>query len=319
MIMQYIILKGKYKVSKIILGAAQLGLHYGINSVSQPTEDEVFRILKYAFVNGLNAIDTSPIYGSSERRIGEFIKGIDARKIFMITRLEAQDFPKKTWGDKKALSQRVEKEFRLSCANLNLTKIPAYILHFTDQAFKNDGVILDELMKIKKKGYIEFIGTSLYTSEELERCIADKRIDIVQIPFSILDRRLLESGLLSKARERGLIVFARSVYLQGLVFMHRLPTELNNARETINSLHLLADSYDLSISELCLRYAFSVNEIPLVTTGVDNLEQMKENVGLVSLGLFGKSILKEIERLPQMPPELIDVRSWSQSYNFRRN
>lgn len=310
----------RYGISKITLGTAQLGFNYGINNFQgQPTEEETYKILKYAFSNGIDSIDTAPVYGNSERIVGEFIKEINARKTFVITRLEAQNYPEKLWEDKEALLQRMEHELIESCMNIPLAKIPAYIFHFADQAFKNNGILLDELVKIKKQGYVKFIGTSLYIGKELERCIDDKRIDVVQIPFSILDRRLLESGLLSKAGKRGLIIFARSVFLQGLVFMDRLPVKLWNAREVIRKLYRLAYICDMSINELCLRYVLSVNEISSVVIGIDSLKQLKENIRIASLGSLDKNIMKEIEKLPQMPADLIDIRSWGQRFDFGRN
>jgi len=306
----------KRGISRITLGSTQLGLDYGINPVNQvSTAAETHEILKYAFTNGINSIDTSPIYGSSEKRIGKFIKEIDSKEIFVITRLEAQEFSDEIWDDRKALSKRIDKEFELSKTRLNLRQIPAYILHFADQSFKNNGIILDKLVEMKKKGFIKFIGTSLYTGDELERCIEDTRIDVVQLPFSILDRRLLESGLLNKAHRRGLIIFARSIFLQGLVFMQWLPAQLSNAQETIDTLHYLVAICDLSVNELCLRYVLSIKEISVVI-GIDSLKQLKENTRVASLGSLDKSILKKVEKLPQMPADLIDIRSWGQNYNF---
>ena len=305
-------------ISKLTLGTAQLGFDYGINSSGQPTESESFQILKYAFANGISSIDTAPNYGNSERMIGEFIKKIDARKAFIITKLDAQDFPNEIWKDKKALSQKVERMLYLSWTNLRLARISAYILHFADQAFRDGGVVLDILVELKKKGFINLIGTSLYTGEELERCIDDKRIDVVQLPFSILDRRLLESGLLRKASERGLIIFARSIFLQGLVFMQQIPVQLSNAQMTISGLYQLAAICDMSVNELCLRYVLSIDEVSSVVVGVDNLKQLKNNIAIASLGPLDKDILKRIEGFPQMPAELIDIRSWGQDYKIAR-
>jgi len=313
------VLRNRYGISKITLGSVQLGLRYGINSSGQPTEDETLEILEYAFANGLNAIDTCPSYGDSERRIGKFIRGTDARALFVITKLEAQDFPEEIWGDRRALSEKIQRELDFSCWRLNLRTAPAYIVHFADEAFRDGGIILDEL--VKRKDHILAVGTSLYTGDELERCIDDERIDMVELPFSILDRRLLESGLLRRARERGLMVFARSVYLQGLVFMDpdRLPGNLGDAKEALDNVHHTAHSHRMSIGELCLRYVLSVNGVTSLIVGADNLEQLKENIRMASLGPLDKAILKEIEGLPQMPRKLIDIRSWGQRYDFTRS
>ena len=310
----------KNEISKLTLGTAQLGFSYGINnSQGQPTEKETREILNYAFANGINAIDTSPNYGNSEKRIGQFvrvIRGLFTSEPFIITKLDAQDFPEEVWGNRPNLFQKVEDELNYSRQNLDIEMIPAYILHFANQAFWKEGVLLDRLVKMKKKGYVKFIGTSLYTGEELERCIDDKRIDVVQLPFSILDRRLLESGLLRKASERGIIIFARSVFLQGLVFMQQLPVELSNAQRAISGLYQVAAIYDMSVNELCLRYVLSINEISSVVIGIDSLNQLKENIRVASLGPLDKDILKRIEKMLQMPAELIDIRSWGQKFDF---
>lgn len=314
-------MQNKYGFSKITLGTAQFGAKYGINSQGQPTEKEVFEILEYAYRNDIDAIDTSPNYGDSDKIIGKFLDRhlYFSWKVCLITKLEAQSFPDEIWKHKKILSQRVRQEIKSSCKNFNRERITVCIVHFADQAFKNNGILLDELTKLKNQGYIYFIGTSLYTADELERCIDDRRIEVVQLPFSILDRRLLESGLLRKAKERGLIIFARSVFLQGLVFMQQLPAELSNAKQTIDNLHRLTGVCDMIMSELCLRYVLSIKEISSIVIGVDNLEQLKENIRIASLGPLDKDVLKEIEKLPQMPADLIDIRSWGQRFDFTKN
>ena len=55
----------------------------------------------------------------------------------------------------------MEHELVESCMNIPLAKIPAYIFHFADQAFKNNGILLDELVKIKKQGYVNQLGRHL--------------------------------------------------------------------------------------------------------------------------------------------------------------
>lgn len=311
----------KDKIRKLGLGTVQLGLAYGIAMSKPLTENEAFSILQYALNNGIDLLDTAPVYGNSEKRIGEAIKKTGAQEVHVVTKLEAQEFPEEVWADKAALSRKVKEEFERSCARLKLERVAGYILHFAAQAFRNDGVVLDELVKMKKVGSIEFTGTSLYTGEELERCLDDKRIDAIQAPFSILDRRLLESGLLGRASKRGLIVLTRSTYLQGLLLvgLDELPACVKGAKQAINNVHTLARSCDMSTAELCLRYALSINEISLVVVGVASLQQLREAVKIAALGPLEDDVLRKVESLPQMPVDLIDVRSWSQNYDFRRN
>ena len=57
---------------KLGLGTVQFGLAYGISNVAgQAQADEVRRILERAAVAGIFHLDTAPLYGESERRLGE--------------------------------------------------------------------------------------------------------------------------------------------------------------------------------------------------------------------------------------------------------
>ena len=44
-------------------------------------------------------------------------------------------------------------------------------------------------------------------------------LDIIQIPFNIFDRRLLESGMIDILHDQGIEIHSRSVFLQGLLLM----------------------------------------------------------------------------------------------------
>ena len=58
---------------KIALGTVQFGFSYGISNTSGRTEeDQVLKILDYAWKNGINTLDTARDYGDSERIIGKF-------------------------------------------------------------------------------------------------------------------------------------------------------------------------------------------------------------------------------------------------------
>ena len=72
--MKYFEWRGE-KVSQFVLGAAQLGMNYGIsNKTGQPDKTEAFSILDEAIKNGVTMIDTAQAYGKSESIIGEWIK-----------------------------------------------------------------------------------------------------------------------------------------------------------------------------------------------------------------------------------------------------
>ena len=87
------------KISKLILGTAQLGLKYGIANINgKPDFKKSLNLLEFAWTNGINTFDTAPTYGNSEKILGKFIstKNKNEKKIFVIiTKLQSIRLKKK--------------------------------------------------------------------------------------------------------------------------------------------------------------------------------------------------------------------------------
>ena len=66
-----------YDMKKIRLGRTDLDVsRIGLGGIplQRPSEEEAVELVKYALDQGINLIDTSRHYGTSERRIGKAIK-----------------------------------------------------------------------------------------------------------------------------------------------------------------------------------------------------------------------------------------------------
>ena len=55
--------------------------------------------------------------------------------------------------------------------------------------------------------------------QSLESILDLYDIDLVQLPLNILDRRLIDSDILARLKNRGVEIHVRSVFLQGLLLM----------------------------------------------------------------------------------------------------
>ncbi len=67
-------------IRKIILGSVQFGINYGINEKGKVPKEEVFEILDYARLKGIETVDTAAVYGDSEKVIGEYAKSRKVHK-----------------------------------------------------------------------------------------------------------------------------------------------------------------------------------------------------------------------------------------------
>ena len=100
----------------------------------------------------------------------------------------------------------------------------------------------------------------------------------------------------------------RSIFLQGLLVKKavNLPKELQEVDLIRSEIEFLANRHGLDSSELCLRYAQSLDWASQIVLGFDNYEQFKKNLSCIES--IGPRISIDI---PQASDFLIDPRNWS--------
>jgi len=165
-----------------------------------------------------------------------------------------------------------------SINKLNIKKLYGIMLHQSNDFIGERGSELYRVLrKLKYEGIFNKIGVSIYNPKELDSLeINDIKIDIVQAPFNILDRRLETSGWLIKLKNLGVEIHTRSVFLQGLLLL-----DSNNKDQYFLKWEKCFKEFEKWIKktnqtplEACLNFVYSYNEIDKIIVGVDNLEQL---------------------------------------------
>ena len=140
----------------------------------------------------------------------------------------------------------------------------------------------DELYKalidIQEKKLVKKIGVSVYSPEELELLAFNFDFDVIQLPFSIVDNRFLETGWFAKLYNQNKEIHARSVFLQGLLLMNndRRPKKFNKWKKFWSFWDNWLDKSNLSALEATIRYVLSFEEIKKVIVGVNSTAQLAE-------------------------------------------
>lgn len=255
---------------KLALGTAQFGLDYGIaNQQGQIPSVEVKNILAKAKSGGLDTLDTAISYGNSEACLGEV--GVSDWKV--ISKLPA--IPDEC-GD---IFEWVSDSVNDSLQRLNVNNLYGLLLHRPQQLLELNGEeLFNALEKVKKSGLIQKIGVSIYDPSELDELCSRFPIDIVQAPFNIIDRRMIDSGWMVHLNEKKIELHIRSVFLQGLLLMDSESRPRNFDRWSS-----LWDKYDawleqsnLTSLQACLRYVLSFPEIDKIVIGVDSQNHLEE-------------------------------------------
>ena len=243
--------------SKLILGTVQLGLNYGINNnIGKPPKETAINILKKAQEYGIDTIDTAKAYGDSIDIISEFH---NKNKPFNII----TKFIYKEDIDLNAYILTLIKK-------LNIQSIHTLMYHrFSDL---ENSTIIDALQKMKENRMVKNIGVSIYNNDEFENCIYNEQIDVIQLPYNLLDNFSIRGDLLIEAKRKNKTIHARSVFLQGLFFkdVNTLPENLIPLKNDLLKLQSIASNFNFSIQELALNYALHTKEIDNVLFGVEN-------------------------------------------------
>jgi aryl-alcohol dehydrogenase-like predicted oxidoreductase len=251
---------------KLCLGTAQFGLDYGISNVyGKVPRHEVLKILNYAWQNDITMIDTASAYGDSESSIGESLGKI--KKHFqIITKYPVkQAVPPPVWID-------------ISLRRLQVESVYGYLFH-SYSIFREHPDYIEEFLKIKECGKAFKIGLSLYYPEEAEYILQNNiPCDIVQVPYNIFDQRF--ENIFSDLKSRGIEIHVRSVFLQGLFFIH--PNELNEyfagIRHLLHELSDFSTKNKLTMSAMCLGFADANKYTDKIVIGVDSLNNLKDNI-----------------------------------------
>lgn len=266
--------------SVLSLGTVQLGLNYGINNTDgKPSQETANEILNCALDHGINTLDTAGAYGDSEVVIGNWLKTIPAeQRPFIVTKAARLET-----GSLEAVRDDLRKRVAESKARLGVEQLDMLMLHHFDDYLKDRDHVLRAMQELKRSGEVRFIGTSAYSFHDYGE-IAATGMDAVQIPINLFDWGQIENGGLKKLADSGMMIFVRSVYLQGLVFQDpdKLDPRMEFARETLVKFRGLCSKYAMTPACLALSYALSLPGVTSLVLGSEKPEQVRQNVQLLN-------------------------------------
>ena len=294
------------QLSKLMLGTVQLGLDYGIaNRSGKPSYDEAKAIIACAYDGGVNCLDTAAAYGDSETVLGKALSELGIlHKMIVVTKVPP--IPEST--SSKEADSIVETSVINSLKHLRIEVLPICLLHA-----EGNICFFESLLKLKDKGLIRYAGISTMTPCATKHIIGLGVIDALQIPTNILDRRFTGSGITSSAADKGLALFVRSMYLQGLLLMpeETIMSQLRDVIPVIRNLKKLADSFAMDISELAARYVWSVDGLTSALVGVDSTEQMRKNIAYFTKGPLSVDVVLEVKKtVPDLDQRILMPNMW---------
>lgn len=285
--------------SKFILGTVQLGLNYGINnSAGMPSKAVAEAILTEARQGGIQFLDTAAAYGTSEKIIGDYHRSTTGHRFSIITKFHHSE--QMSVADQ--VGQALEK--------LGVEVIDTLMFHSFNDYRKNPQVF-EELLSEREKGSIKKIGVSVYNNDEIVVILDQPDIEVIQLPFNLLDNDLQRGCILKAAKSGGKIIHTRSVYLQGLFFKTpaELPAKLKELSDPLTKLRNIAELAGLGLYELALAYPLSKPYIDNVLVGVETVEQLQSNLVKANTTLTEETVAT-VDALNVTALSLLNPSNW---------
>ena len=275
-------------ISKFTLGTVQLGMNYGMaNQKGQPSLEEAFEVLDTAWNVGVRSLDTAVAYGDSEKVIGKYLS--EEKKPYFV----ASKFSLK--------SDDVEAQLKLQVDHTkqHLGNVDLYMFHSAEQLRTYGEKVEDSLLMLKDAGFTKSLGASIYEQRDIETVLSHEWLTAIQLPMSILDTRIIESGLLEELQKRKIQVLVRSVFFQGLLCMDKAPEKFEFMESYINELREVAKTEQMTLKELAISFIRDLPAVSSVVLGCESAAQVRDNSLMMAcneISTQGKKQILEIGR-----------------------
>ncbi len=246
-----------------------LGLGCAWFGSADNTDRHTVEGVRRAIELGVNFLDTSPLYGESERRVGLALEGGWRERVHLQTKTGTHPSRRHDFSA-EATRWSVENSLKL----LKTDSFDSVLIH--DPPDIEDplapGRALDELLKMKEKGIVRHIGLGVRPHAFHRRAIETGQVEIVltYLDYTLLDQSVAETTLpLAKARDVGVI-------LASPLGMGKLagPEPKDDAKA--HAMWAWCEQRGTSIRHLALQFCMAAPINGIVLSGPANRQQVEE-------------------------------------------
>lgn len=247
--------------NNVTLGSGLIGIgrKWGHKASSVPSEDEALTYLNYAYKLGIRFFDTAPAYGSSEERLGKFIKSLPQKERDEIT--VATKFGEH-WDTKKAIAytdhsfNTLQKSLDQSLKRLG--KIDILQVHKTSPKVLLSTDLQKGLTYARSHGITHF-GASVSDRESAEIVCDSNLYSSIQLPFN--EANTTFAAIIERAQTKGKMVIINRPFNMGGI-LYEKGKNLSPEEQRIHAYHFILQR---------------VTTKGVVLTGTKSADHLREN------------------------------------------
>ncbi len=216
-------------------------------------------VLRTFFALGGRVIDSSPMYGSSQRVVGEALSRLNRPDTFSAD---------KVWinGRNNGPPQIAQSASRWGIDRFDLLQV---------HNLRDWRAHLETLFAMKDEGRLRYVGVTSYAGlryGEIETIMREHPIDFIQITYNLADREA-ENRLLPLALERGVAVIANRPFREGALI-----NAVNRKPLPGNAAEIGAQNW----AQYLLKFIISHPAITAAIPATRRVDHMLENMGALS-------------------------------------
>jgi aryl-alcohol dehydrogenase-like predicted oxidoreductase len=302
-------------ISPVGLGGVELGPFAG----EEPDVSQAGAVIEAALASGINWLDTSENYlhTQNESVIGATLARIDGE--FLVSTKVAPGAAISGGGSGFRRDQ-VHAACRDSLRRLCCEQIDLYFLHWPDDT----GVPLEEtwgaMAELADEGLVRAIGLSNYSIDDVERCHAQRRVDVIQDGLNLIDY-LDNRQLFARCGELGIAVTVydslssavltdrtrEEVFMAWEVFSangwrHPLlaPDKVDRTYAVVEALRPIAKWLGATVAQVAIAWILYQPGVTAALAGTRSPDRVRENARAADLDVT--PTLEDIERLIPLGP-----------------
>lgn len=316
--------KTGFKISEISLGTWQIGGKWG----SGFDHNLADRMLRKAFDEGINFIDTADVYesGESEKAVGKVVRESNER-IYVATKCGRQIDPH---INENYTPEVLRKYVHDSLTRLGLECLDLIQLHCPPTQVYYRPEIFGEFEKLKEEGKILNLGVSVEKVEEALKAIEYENITTIQIIYNVFRQRPQEY-FFQRAAEKNVGIIVRVPLASGLLSGkysanttfgegdHRcgnrdgewfdkgetfagIPFE--KGLDAVQKLKALFPEYD-NFAPIALKWILRSYEVSCIIPGATKTEQISSNLQAINMPNINEELTQKIRQIYED-----DVKDW---------
>lgn len=280
-------------------------------------ESEMIAAVNWAIDLGINCFDTAEAYGwgTSERLLGRAL-GKRRHNVTVVTKFGTGY--REDGRSRDSSKERMHQSMNQSLTLLNTDYVDVYLVHWPDRDTPFEET-LDAMEELVQAGKVRYVGLSNFTPDEIKRCMATRRIDVLQYGYSLFDRRQakwvfpyaqehnigmmvygsLASGLLSGAlneetvfegedwRKGGGSEWSLRLFVPG-IFQRNI--------QAVNEIKAIAEGVGKSLPQLALNWVMSHPAVSTALVGARTVAEVEDNMHALNWTLT-EDVKREIDRV----------------------